>query len=112
MKDKIEFSEFIEIEKKLEIRYGTIKIVERINNKMLKLSVDFNEEELRIVITNIGNKVDRPEWLVGQSLPFITNLVPATISGFESTAMIMIAEDDDGNMQWPTVGIKEGSKLL
>jgi tRNA-binding EMAP/Myf-like protein len=102
MKDKITFEEFLNIEKKLEIKYGTIKLVERINKKMLKLTVDFNEEYLRTVITNIGARVDSDNHLIGYQFPFITNLTPATISGYESTAMIMIVEDENGNIQWPT----------
>jgi tRNA-binding EMAP/Myf-like protein len=111
-KEKIQFDEFLEIEKKLEIKYGTIKFVERINKKMLKLTVDLNEEYLRTVVTNIGAKVDRDDYLVGCQFPFITNLAPAVISGFESTAMIMIVEDENGKIQWPTRNFEDGSKLF
>jgi len=112
MKDKITFDEFLEIEKKLEIKYGTIVVSERINKKMLKLSVDFGEENFRTVVTNIGGKIEDESTLVGYQFPFITNLAPATISGFESQAMIMIVEDDDGKIQWPSKSFKEGSKLF
>lgn len=111
-KQKINFEEFLEIEKKLEIKYGTIKFAERINKKMLKLTVDFDEEYLRTVVTNIGNKVDDENILVGYQFPFITNLAPAVVSGFESTAMIMIVEDEEGAIQWPTNSFNEGSKLF
>lgn len=111
MKEKIDFEEFLEIEKKLEIKYGTIKEVQRINKKMLKLSVDFGEEELRTVVTNIGKKASEDMLISGQ-FPFITNLKPAIISGYESTAMIMLAEDENKNIQWPTDGFKEGSIML
>lgn len=112
MKEKIEFTEFLEIEKKLEIKYGTIKLAERINKKMLKLTVDFDEENLRTVVTNIGNKVEDENMFAELQFPFITNLAPATISGFESQAMIMIVEDEEGKIQWPTKCFKEGSKLF
>jgi len=111
MKDKIEFSEFLEIDKKLEIKYGTIKAIERINKKMLKLSVDFAEDSLRTVVTNIGTKVDRDEYLVGIQFPFITNLAPAVISGFESTAMIMVIETS-GKILWPDSNFPDGAKLF
>jgi tRNA-binding EMAP/Myf-like protein len=111
MKEKIEFAEFLEIEKKLEIKYGTIKFVERINKKMLKLSVDFAEDSLRTVVTNIGARVDRDEYLVGTQFPFITNLAPAVISGFESQAMIMIIETDD-KILWPDSNFPDGAKLF
>jgi len=111
MKDKIEFSEFLEIEKKLEIRYGTIKEVEKMegSNKMLKLKVDFGDEN-RTVMTNIGNRLPSTDYILEEQFPFIMNLKPASIMGVESTAMIMIAEDSDGELQ-PRV-ISDGSKLL
>jgi len=112
MKEKIEFSEFIEIEKKLEIKYGTIKNMDRINKKMLRLTVDFAEERLRTVITNIGAKVDSDDFLIGSQFPFITNLAPAIISGFESTAMIMIIETEDGTILWPDSNFPDGAKLF
>ncbi len=111
-KEEISFEEYQKIEKKLEIKYGTIRVSERINKKMLKLTVDFDEENLRTVVTNIGGKVEDESFLVGYQFPFITNLAPAVISGFESQAMIMVVEDEDGKIQWPTKSFKEGSKLF
>jgi len=54
MKDLIEFPEFLEIQKKLEIKVGQIVNVEDIpkSNKLIKLTVDFGTET-RIVVTNI-----------------------------------------------------------
>jgi len=111
-KEEISFEEYQKIEKKLEIKYGTVKSVERINKKMLKLSVDFAEESLRTVVTNIGARVDRDEYLVGTQFPFITNLAPAMISGFESQAMIMIVEGGDGEIVWQNTDYPTGSKLF
>lgn len=114
MKDKIEFSEFLEIEKKLEIKYGTITGVEKMekSDKMLKLTVDFGEEFQRTVMTNIGNRLDMTDYLIGLQFPFITNLAPAKIMGVESTAMIMIVEGDDGQILWPKIGYPNGAKLF
>jgi tRNA-binding EMAP/Myf-like protein len=120
MKELIDFSEFLEIEKKLEIRMGLITAVERINKKMLKLSVNLGEEQPRTVVTNIGGKLNNPPMLteqdlVGHQFPFITNLKPAVISGFESTAMIMVVEVD-GQIEFPsyegTPRFTPGAKLL
>lgn len=112
MKEKIEFAELLEIEKRLEIKYGTIKEVDRINKKMLKLSVDFAEDSLRTVVTNIGGKVEDESHLVGFQFPFITNLAPAIISGFESQAMIMIVESHVGEIVWQNTNYPIGSKLF
>jgi tRNA-binding EMAP/Myf-like protein len=117
MKDKIEFSEFLEIEKKLEIKIGTIRDLERVegSDKMLKLSVDFGGDNFETVMTNIGNKPGLSEegeaegLLVGIQLPFITNLQTARMMGIESTAMIMIPTVD-GELQLNHV--PSGAKLL
>lgn len=100
MKDKIEFSEFLEIEKKLEITLGKITEVSKIegSNKMLKLSVDFGEENERTVVTNIGKGLTEEEAkdkLENIQKYFITNLQPVEIMGIESTAMILIDSEDD-----------------
>ncbi len=116
MKDKIEFSEFLEIEKKLEIKVGLIKEVQRMegSDKMLKLSVDLGDE-LQTVMTNIGNRPglseegEAKEVLEGLSLPFITNLKPAKMMGVESTAMIMIPTVND---ELQLNDVEPGSKLL
>jgi len=99
MKDKIEFSEFLEIEKKLEIRIGEIIEVEKLpkSNKMLKFVVDFGNDEKRTVVSNIGKGMSEEEAKEAYDnyvCPFITNLQPATIMGIESEAMIMIPNVD------------------
>jgi methionine--tRNA ligase beta chain len=111
MKSQIEFSEFLEIEKKLEIKLGSILEVERVpkSEKLLKLKVSFGVEE-RTVVTNIGDKVD-PEILNSRQFPFITNLKPAKMMGIESTAMIMVPTHEDDTLDFETVPLS-GSKLL
>jgi methionyl-tRNA synthetase len=95
MKEQIGIEEFIEIEKKLEIKWGRIADVERVpkSKKMLKLEVLFSsgttEPETRTVLTNIGDKVEDEQSLRWLTFPFVTNLKPASIMGIESTAMIM-----------------------
>jgi methionine--tRNA ligase beta chain len=111
MKEQITLEQFFGLMDQIEIKNGTIKMVEKIegSDKMLKMIVDFDEEYLRTVMTNIGNRIDDPQSLVGQTLPFVTNLKPKKLMGVESQAMIMIAEDEEGNLQFPASGIKEGS---
>lgn len=122
MKDKIEFSEFLEIEKKLEIKMGTIIDVQRMegSDKMLKLSVNFGVgTEPLTVMTNIGNRPglsgegEAEGVLRGMQLPFITNLKPAKMMGIESHAMIMVAECEDGSVDGLSqFGYSPGAKLL
>ena len=94
-KDKIEFSEFLEIEKKLEIKIGKVASAERVekSKKLLKLTVFFSDEDERTVLTNIGSKF-HPDELIGLKLPFITNLYPVIIMGITSEAMIMVGNLD------------------
>jgi len=117
MKEKIEFSEFLEIEKKLEIKVGRIEKVERMkgSDKMLKLSVNLGANEFDTVMTNIGNRQGLSEegeaekMLTGIELPFVTNLKPAKMMGVESTAMIMVPTVSD-ELQLDDVA--PGAKLL
>ncbi|HPZ23822.1 MAG TPA: hypothetical protein PLC25_03175 [Bacilli bacterium] len=134
MKDLIEFSEFLEIQKKLEIKVGQIVNVEDVpkSNKLIKLTVDFGTET-RTVVTNIkpilnsedsqvqanlrgtlGMAVSMDDKghhsLLNKKFPFITNLKPVTMMGIESTAMIMPGEIEKGNVI--TVQGQIGTNLL
>jgi tRNA-binding EMAP/Myf-like protein len=114
MKEKIAFDQFLEIEKQLEIKIGLITEVEFINKKMLKLTVSFGGEDIRTVVTNIGQKLSfLAPMLKDCKVPFITNLKPAMISGFESSAMIMVTENSEGLVELPIQSaMTPGAKLL
>ena len=126
MKDLIEFSEFLEIEKKLEIKIGKVTNVEDVpkSNKLIKLTVDF-ETETRTVVTNIKPLLNPTDEqiaanlrtslgmsmsIVDKKFAFITNLKPVTMMGIESTAMIMPGEIESGNMV--IINGTPGTKLL
>ena len=72
MKNQIEFAEFLEIEKKLEIKIGKVTAVEDVpkSNKLIKLTVDFGSET-RTVVTNIKPHLTDPRLLVNMMFPFI-----------------------------------------
>lgn len=118
MKDKIEFSEFLDISSKLEIKPGTIKTVTDVtkSDKLIKLEVDFGEDQFRTVVTNIKptlgeNYVDM---LTGKTVLFVTNLKPVKMMGIESTAMIMPGFHDDwaGRLSLSTIDSKPGLSIL
>jgi len=126
MKELIEFSEFLEIQNKLEIKVGQIINVEDVpkSNKLIKLTVDFGTET-RIVVTNIKPLLNSEDSevqanlrgtlgmaisLIDKKMAFITNLKPVTMMGIESTAMIMPGEIEKGNVI--TVQGQVGTKLL
>lgn len=75
---------------KVEMRAGKIVSAEPVegSEKLLKLSVDFNEETPRQVLSGIA-KFIKPEDLVGTICTFVTNLEPREIMGLKSEAMIM-----------------------
>ncbi len=80
----------------LEIKIGTIISVEIIPeaDKLLKLLVDVGETTPRQIISGIKEFFPDPQTLVGKQCPFITNLAPRTIRGYESQGMILAASTD------------------
>ena len=95
---EISFDEFIEIEKKLEIRIGKIMNAEPIpKSNGLKLTVKFGDYEgdTKTAFTNLGKQFE-PEALIGHSCPFIMNLAPSLIKGVTSEVMIMVGEHENG----------------
>jgi len=81
---------------KLEIKIGTILSVEVVEeaDKLLKLMVNVGEEESRQIVSGIRTHFEDPQVLVGRQCPFIVNLAPRTIRGFESNGMIMAASSE------------------
>ncbi len=81
---------------KLEIKIGTILSVEVVPDadKLLKLMVDVGEAEPRQIVSGIRTHFEDIEVLVGRQCPFIVNLAPRTIRGFESNGMIMAASQE------------------
>lgn len=114
-KDKINFNEFIEIEKKLDIRIGQIVTAERVpkSDKLLKLTVKFGDEddELKTVVTNIGSTIT-PEFLVDLTMPFVVNLEPVKMMGITSEAMIVVGTNLYGQMQVGLDYFGVGTKLF
>jgi len=111
-KELIEFDEFLEITNKLEVIYGQVVSAERVpkSKKLLKLTVIFgvDESDEKTVVTNLGDKFE-PEEFEGLTLPFVTNLVPSTIMGIVSQAMIMVPTNH-GKVELEEYSL--GSKLL
>jgi methionine--tRNA ligase beta chain len=81
--------------KKLEIKIGRVKSVEKVEgtDKLLKFIFDLGEEE-RQIISGIAEFYTDLESLVGKEMPILTNLEPRTIRGFESRGMLLAANVD------------------
>lgn len=82
---------------KVEMTIGEILSVEVIpeSEKLLKLKVDFGEENSRQVLSGIARFFPDPQTLVGKKCAFVTNLPPREMMGLESQAMILAASKDE-----------------
>lgn len=99
---------------KLEIKIGTIKSVEIVPeaDKLLKLIVVFGEDDTRQIISGIRTYFADIDSLVGLQCPFIVNLEPRTIRGFESQGMIIACSTDDSfSLLVPQTPIAAGAKI-
>lgn len=82
---------------KLDIRLGEVLSVELIEgaDKLLKCQVDVGDVDeegnkvARQILSGIREYLEDPQWLVGKKFPYIVNLAPRTIRGFESNGMIL-----------------------
>jgi len=106
---------------KLEIRIGEIHSVEVVEgaDKLLKLSVDVGEgvdvegnQIRRQILSGIRTYFDDPQVLVGKKFPFLVNLEPRVIRGFESQGMILAASHEDTlALLVPTQDVPAGTKI-
>lgn len=82
--------------KKIEIKIGEILSAEKVedSDKLLKLSVNFGEENPRQIISGISMYFENPNDLVGRKCAFATNLEPRVIKGLESQGMILAVSGD------------------
>ena len=105
----INFTDF----QKLDIKIGTILSVEKVegSEKLLKIILDFGEENPRQILSGIA-KWFTPEELVGKQVPAIINLEPRKMMGLESQGMILMADDEANesvSLLHPTKIVPNGS---
>ena len=107
----ISFEQF----KKMDIRVGTIREVEPIENtdKLLKFQIDFNEKDeegnkkLRQIISGIHEYYPNYKELVGKQVLYIINLEPRKIKGYVSQGMLMAIDDPKSDNGRPIFLIPE-----
>lgn len=82
---------------KIDIRVGTIKLVEDIekSKKLVKLTVDFGEFERTILVGMKGER-ENPKEIEGQQALFIVNLPPKKMAGEISEGMLFDIGYADG----------------
>ncbi len=99
---------------KLDIVIGTITHVEIIEgaDKLLKLLVDVGEEKPRQILSGIREYILDIQSLVGKQCPFLVNLEPRTIRGFESQGMILAPSNNDAfALLHPSRSLNSGSSV-
>lgn len=88
----VPFSQFAD----LQIVVGTIREVSVVPeaDRLLRLLVDVGEAKPRQIISGIRDYVEDTTSLVGMQCPFVINLEPRTIRGYESQGMILAAHHE------------------
>ncbi len=82
---------------KIEIKVGTVLLVSVVEgaDKLYILQVDLGEEKPRQILSGIREFVTAEE-LLGKQFPFVTNLTPRMLRGYESQGMILAGSDEGG----------------
>jgi methionyl-tRNA synthetase len=94
IKETITFDDF----SKIDLRSGVIKTAEKIKGakKLLKLTVDLGFEE-RTIASGIAEHFE-PEQIIGKRVVVVANLAPRDMRGVSSQGMILMAENEKGNL--------------
>ena len=119
---------------KVELKIGKIIAAEKVEgaDKLLRLTVDFGakevsdtpfqtagdnsvpveqEKDVRQILSGIAMWY-QPEDLVGKLCPFVTNIPPRTLRGFESHGMILaVGVGESAVLLHPDKDVEPGSKL-
>lgn len=87
----------IDILDKVDIRVGTIKLVEDIekSDKLVKLSVDFGEF-MRTILVGMKGERENPKEIEGKQALFVVNLDPKRMAGEVSEGMLFDIGYADG----------------
>jgi len=84
----------------MDIRVATILSAELVpkTDKLMKLQLDTGFDK-RTVVSGIAQWY-KPENIVGQKVCLLANLAPRKIKGIESQGMILMAENQDGELSF------------
>lgn len=105
---------------KLDIRIGEVLSVELIEgaDKLLKCMVNVGDVDTegnmvpRQILSGIREYLEDPQSIVGKKFPYLVNLEPRTIRGFESAGMILAASHEGAlALLAPTADIPAGVRV-
>jgi len=107
LKNNISFDDFV----KLDLRPGIILKAEKVenSNKLLKLLVDIGLEK-RTIVSGIAKQYDADS-LTGQKVVVVANLAPKKLMGIESQGMILMAESNDGSLDFLQTDANPGEPI-
>lgn len=109
MKAEITFDDFT----KMDIRTGTILTAEKHPDadKLLKMTVDTGID-VRTIVSGIAEHY-APEEIIGKQVSVLINLAPRKIRGIVSQGMILMAEDNEGNLAFvsPEKAVDNGGEV-
>ncbi|MCA0152264.1 methionine--tRNA ligase [Winogradskyella vincentii] len=107
-KEEITFDDFT----KLDLRVGTILEAEKMpkTKKLLVLKVDTGIDT-RTIVSGIAESF-KPEEVIGKRVTVLVNLAPRKLRGVESQGMILMTEDETGNLVFVNPDLGEVSNGL
>lgn len=87
----------ISLLEQIDIRVGTIKLVEDVkgSNKLLKLTVDFGDHT-RTILVGMKQEREHPKQIEGMQTLFVVNLEPRRMRGEVSEGMLLDIGYADG----------------
>ncbi len=104
MKSEVTFDDF----SKLDIRTGIVLDATKHPkaDKLLILEVDLGFEK-RTIVSGIAEQY-QPEDVIDKKVSVIVNLAPRKLRGIESQGMILMAEDNEGNLSFMACDTEAG----
>ncbi len=107
-KEEITFDDFT----KLDLRVGTILEAEKMpkTKKLMVLKVDTGIDT-RTIVSGIAESFS-PEDVIGKRVTVLVNLAPRKLRGVESQGMILMTEDESGNLVFVNSNIDDVSNGL
>jgi methionyl-tRNA synthetase len=105
---------------KVEMKIGEVLSVEIVEgaDKLLRCMVDVGDvDELgnkvpRQILSGIREYLSDPQTLVGKKFPYVTNLAPRIIRGFESNGMLLaVSYEDTLALLSPTDDVPAGTRI-
>ncbi|MBE0651527.1 MAG: methionine--tRNA ligase [Bacteroidales bacterium] len=108
-KEEVTYDDF----SKMDIRIGTILEAVKVpkTKKLLKLLIDTGIDR-RTVVSGIAEHY-QPEDIIGKQVSVLVNLAPRELKGITSQGMILMAEDNKGNLRFvaPEAKVDNGSEV-